>query len=164
MSVASNAIKESLDMATFCVNAYLGDLSNEDLFVRPSVGTNHIAWQLGHLISSENKLIESVCPGSMPRLPEGFSEKYTSETSKSDSPGDFHTKEEYIKLMREQRSCTLASLAESTDDDLQKPAPEMVRDFAPTVGATFTLQGIHWMMHSGQWVVVRRKLGRTPLF
>jgi hypothetical protein len=28
----------------------------------------------------------------------------------------------------------------------------------------FSMQGSHWMMHAGQWAVLRRKLGRPPLF
>ena len=26
------------------------------------------------------------------------------------------------------------------------------------------LAGTHWLMHAGQWAVVRRQLGRPPLF
>ena len=36
--------------------------------------------------------------------------------------------------------------------------------FAATVRAMFSGQGMHWMMHAGQWAVVRRKLGRKRLF
>ena len=62
MSVAKQLINESLSTATFCVNAYLQDLSDEDLLRRPCDGGNHIAWQLGHLLASDNRLINSVCP------------------------------------------------------------------------------------------------------
>ena len=43
-------------------------------------------------------------------------------------------------------------------------ASEAMRDYAPTVGAVLLLIGNHWMMHAGQFVPVRRKLGRPPLF
>ena len=71
---AREAIMQSLAMPDMVYKGYLGDLSNEELFLRPVEGANHIAWQLGHLINSERSLIESVCPGSMPPLPEGFAE------------------------------------------------------------------------------------------
>jgi hypothetical protein len=32
------------------------------------------------------------------------------------------------------------------------------------VGDVFSMQGGHLLMHAGQWAVVRRKLGRKPLF
>ncbi len=163
MSIAEH-IKESLGPPTFVVKGYLEDLSDADLMVRPTPGANHIAWQLGHLIASEREMIESVCPGSMPLLPAGFAEKHTTETAKSDKPADFHTKAEYVKLMDQQRAGTLAALAKLSDADLAKPGPEKMRQFAPTVGVMFAGQGLHWMMHAGQWAVVRRKLGRKPLF
>jgi hypothetical protein len=32
------------------------------------------------------------------------------------------------------------------------------------VAGIFLMQGTHWTMHAGQWAVIRRKLGRAPLF
>ncbi len=74
---ARQAIKESMNTSNMIVHAYLEDLSDEELLVRPVEGANHIAWQLGHMISSEHNLTEMTCPGSMPPLPEGFANKYT---------------------------------------------------------------------------------------
>ena len=79
--------------------AYLEDLSDEELLLRPVEGANHIAWQLGHLISSEHNMVEMVCPGSMPPLPDGFADAYTKETAASDEGAAFLTKVEYLKLM-----------------------------------------------------------------
>jgi len=161
---AREALRVSMDAPTMIVNSYLGDLSDADLLVRPVEGANHIAWQLGHLIASEHKIIEAVCPGSMPPLPEGFAEKYTTETSGSDDAGDFLTKDEYLQLAGEQRVGTLAALEKISDDDLDAPGPEAMREFIPTTAAAFSLQPSHWLMHAGQWAVIRRKLGRSPLF
>ena len=161
---ASDAIRASIDAQTMIVNMYLGDLSDADLLVRPVEGANHIAWQLGHLISSEHKMIDAVCPGSMPPLPEGFDERYTSETAGSDEADDFLTKDEYMRLAGEQRAAALAALETLSDDRLDAAAPESMPEFVPTVGAVFSIQPTHWMMHAGQWAVIRRKLGRPPLF
>jgi hypothetical protein len=163
MSIASH-IKVSLESPTVVVKSYLEDLSDQELLVRPADGANHIAWQLGHLIASEHQLIEQVCPGSLPDLPEGFAEKYTKETSTVDDPGAFHSKEEYLKLMDEQRAGLLTALEKLSDEDLEKPSPESLQEFWATVGAVFSGQGMHWMMHAGQWAVIRRQLGRQPLF
>ena len=57
-----------------------------------------------------------------------------------------------------------AAIEATPDADLDAPAPEMMREFAPTVGAVLTILGGHWLMHSGQLVPIRRKLGRPPLF
>lgn len=164
MSAATNVIKSSLDMAGHCVNSYLEDLTDEDLFIRPAKGANHMAWQLGHLIAAENMLINAVCPGAMPPLPEGFAEKHDKNTAGSDDRGAFCSKQEYVKLMNEQRAGTVAALEKLTDEQLNQAAPEAIQSYCPTVSATFALQASHWLMHSGQWVVVRRMLGRDPLF
>lgn len=164
MNTAASIIKSSLDSSAFCINAYLADLSDADLMVRPVPGINHIAWQLGHLIVSEYELINQVCPNSMPALPEGFAARYSKESAGIDDASKFDKKETFLRLMNEQREGTVAALSKVSDAELERESPEAIRNYAPTVGATFALIGSHWMMHSGQWVVVRRKLGRPPLF
>lgn len=161
---ARDALKLSINMGSFIANAYLEDLSDEDLMHRPVDGCNHINWQLGHLISAEHQMINAVCPGTMPDLPEGFAEKYTKETATVDDPGTFHTKAELVAAMQQQRAATLAALDQLASDDLDREAPEQMRDYAPNVGAVFEMQGSHYLMHAGQWAVVRRQLGRAPLF
>lgn len=161
---ARDALKRSIQSADFLVNAYLEDLADADLLVRPVPGANHIAWQLGHLICSEHGMLSAQYPGSMPPLPEGFAARYTAETAALDDPAAFHTKAEYLRLYREQRAGTLANLASIRDDDLDGPAPERFRHFLETVADLFHIQGSHAVMHAGQWAIVRRKLGRRPLF
>jgi len=158
------ALKAGIDMGNMITQSYLGDLSDSDLLVRVIPGINHIAWQLGHLIASENMMINEVCPGALPALPPGFAEKHSSETSKSDNAADFLKKDEYLKIAAEQRQGTLNALAKLSDAELGKPSPEKWQGYAPTVGDLFSMQGSHWVMHAGQWAVLRRKLGKPPLF
>lgn len=158
------AIKTALDTANMICMAYLDDLSDEDLMHRPTEGCNHIKWQLGHLISSENQMISSCVPDSMPSLPDGFTEKYTKETASSDDATAFDSKESLLELYQQQRAGTLAALEAINVDDLNKESPEPMRSYAPTYGAAFIMQDAHWMMHAGQWAVIRRQLGRDPLF
>ena len=161
---ARDAIKLSIDSAKFVTLEYLADLSDEDMLQRPHPECNHIKWQIGHLISSEHQMINAVCPGSMPALPEGFAERYTKETASSDDPAAFDSKADLRRLLEEQREGTLQALAAQSDEDLDKPAPEAMQGYAPTVGDVISLQGGHWMMHAGQWAIIRRQLGSPPLF
>ena len=153
------AIKIGIDMAAMVCGAYLGYLSNEEMMKRPP-GCNHINWQVGHLIASEHGMVEGVAPGHMPALPDGFKEKYTKETTGSDNPSDFHSKDELMKLAEECRAGTLKALAATSDEQLLGPAPESMQSYAPTVAAALAMQGSHWLMHCGQWVVVRRALDK----
>lgn len=155
------ALRESIQLGEFIVQGYLGDLSDADLLHRPCPGANHINWQLGHLIVSEHRMMEQARPGSMPALPQGFIERYAKDTAGSDSLGDFDSKAELLQLHVVQREGTLKLLEQMTDADF---ARETGIDYAPTVQSLFVMQSVHWVMHAGQWAVIRRQLGRPPLF
>jgi hypothetical protein len=161
---SKDTIRRSIENSDKLVAGYLGDLTDAELLVRPVPGANHIAWQLGHLIAAENMLIEEVVPGSMPKLPEGFAAKHSKETATSDDPKAFCSKDEYLRLMHEQRAGTFKALEKISEAELDKPAPEKFRSYFPQTVDLFLLMGSHSLMHAGQWAVTRRKLGRKPLF
>ena len=154
-----DAIKNTLEMGNQVLMAYLGDLEDADLMIRSQPGVNHIAWQLGHLITSENEMLSGVGL-KMPPLPDGFGACYTKETSTSDDAAKFHTKAQYLAALAEQRKGTLAALESASDADLDKPTPEVMHAFAKTVGVLFNLIGVHGLMHVGQFVPVRRLRGK----
>jgi hypothetical protein len=158
------AIKASFVLPDFAWKSYIEDLSEDDLLIRVMPGINHIKWQIGHLIASEHSLIEAVCPGSMPPLPEGFAEAHSREKSSVDDPQAFPPKAEYLRVFHEQRAGTLAALDTLSDADLDRPSPERIQRLGRNVGSIFAMQPTHWMMHAGQWAVLRRKLGKPPLF
>jgi hypothetical protein len=54
----------------------------------------------------------------------------------------------------------VAALDELPAADLDRPSPEPFRKRFPTVGSMLTLIATHPMMHAGQFVVVRRQLGK----
>ena len=159
---AKDVIKNTINMSHEVLMAYLSDLDDADLMVRAVPEANHVAWQLGHLVASEHQMLaDAGYP--MPDLPDGFAESYTNETAKSDDPGKFHKQDQYLEYMARQRAATLATLDAVADTDLDKPTPESMQEYAPTVGAAFNVIGIHVMMHAAQFVAVRRKLGKPIL-
>lgn len=160
---ARDALRNQIQWGDMILNNYLGDLTDADLLVRPVPGANHIAWQLGHLIASENAMVSAVIPGAMPALPAGFADMHKSENANVDSPGAFCSKEEYLTAYRTQREGTLKALAGLTDADLDKPAPAGM-DYLKSWADLFGMQATHYIMHAGQWAVIRRKLGKPPLF
>jgi uncharacterized damage-inducible protein DinB len=160
---AKQALRSSMDLSLFVLNTYLSDLSDADLLRRPGPGCNHLAWQLGHLIASEVSLLNRLCPGQAAELPAGFAEQHSKATAQSDDPAAFRTKQEYQDLFQKVRTSTLAALEALPESDFDKPAPEEMRKRFPTVGSILTLIGVHPMMHAGQFVVVRRQLGKPVL-
>ena len=161
---AKDAIRQSIDTADMILGKYLNDLGDADLLVRPVPGMNPIAWQIGHLISSERSMVEQIKPGSCPPLPEGFDAAHSKEASTTEDMSKFHTKAEYQAAWKAQREATRAVLEAATDAELDVPAPERIRNFCPTVGGIFNLTGLHPLMHLGQFVAVRRERAKPVVF
>jgi hypothetical protein len=156
----NEAIAATLDTSSMVLTSYVQDLSDTELLTRPGEGCNHLAWQLGHLISSEAMLLEMVAPGAAPPLPEGFAEKHSKAQAGDNNPANFCTKQEYLELLDEVHGASKAALANATESDLDQPGPESFRQMCPTVGHVWVLLATHGMMHAGQCVPVRRKLGK----
>jgi hypothetical protein len=148
----------------FITQRALSDLSDADLLVRPVPAANHIAWQLGHFIASEATFfLPKVSGAKPPALPAGFAAQHSKETAGLESTAGFLTKQEYLSLAETVRGATLAALDGLSDADLDKDSG-MGWDMFPTVGSVFTLIANHELMHSAQFTVVRRKLGKPVLF
>ena len=56
------AIKTAIGTANMISTSYLGDLTDAEMMHRPAPGCNHIKWQVGHLIVSENRMINQCIP------------------------------------------------------------------------------------------------------
>ena len=104
-----------------------------------------------------------VSPGAAAALPAGFSEAHSKEMAGEDDASKFCTKQEYLDLFEKVHAATIAALDQCSDDDLDKPGPEQFGDMFPTVGHVYVLIATHPMMHAGQFVPVRRKLGKRVL-
>lgn len=154
---ARQAIQINLDMAETVGLSYVSDLTDEELLLRPHPECNHINWQLGHLIVSEHQLMSKIAAHRMPCLPDGFETRYAKENAKSDNPAKFATKQTLLDTYRQQRSGTRTVLESFSDEELDR---ESGVPYAPTVGALISMQGSHWLMHCGQWVIVRRRCHR----
>ena len=158
---ANDVLKQALESARMVMMAYLSDLSDQDLMVRPVPESNMVGWQLGHLVMSEAQMLDGIKAGASPALPSGFAEMHSKEAAASNGP--LAKKAEYLAVMEKQRAATLAVLATLSAEDLTLPGPEAMRAYAPTVGALLGLIAGHEMMHTGQVAVLRRKLGKPIL-
>jgi hypothetical protein len=157
---AKDVIRQAIGLSDMILNKYVDDLEDANLYIRPVDGMNCIAWQLGHLVSSERGMVEGVKPGSCPALPEGFEENHTPDRAKSDDTSKYLSKNEYVALIQAQRVATKAVLDGLSESELDAPSPERMRSFCPTVGSVMMLTGTHYLMHLGQFVAVRRKLNK----
>lgn len=157
---AKDIIKYSFTMSNMVVDSYLADLTNEEWMKRPHAECNHVNWQVGHIISSNNFILTAAVPDSLPALPDGMSDQYAKEKATSDDASQFMSKDELLAVLAKQREAIMSCLESIPDEDLDKPTPESIQRLAPNVGGAFEMLCLHWMMHAGQWVVVRRELGK----
>ncbi len=155
-----DTIKQTYGFGQMVLNGYIGDLTDEDLMQRPGDGCNTIAWQLGHLLSSECNLLNMAVPDAAAQLPDGFVENHAKENAGSNDTAQFCSKAEYLELFQKVQAATFAALDGLSDEDLDQPGPEAMRDFCPTVGSLFVLIATHVMMHVGQIVPIRRRLDK----
>jgi hypothetical protein len=160
---AKEILQQVVEFGHLVVRFYVSDLTDAELLVRSAPGSNHIAWQLGHLILSTRHMLQSLGHAA-PDLPAGFQEAYTPETSASDDSAEFASKAEYLSLADQMKAASLKAIEATPESALDRPGPESMREYAPTVASVLLLLGNHWLMHSGQFVPVRRKLGKKPLF
>jgi hypothetical protein len=160
---AKDVLRQVVGFSHMVGRAYVEDLTDADLLVRSVPGTNHIAWQMGHMIGGTQEMIVAL-GREAPALPEGFIAAHSKETSAVDDAAKFATKAEYLALADKMKAASLAAIDATPDSDLEKPAPEAMREYAPTVAAALGILGTHWLMHVGQFVPIRRKLGKPPLF
>lgn len=155
-----DAIRYTITLAQSVTESYLNDLEDEALTIPPADGANPIAFQLGHLILSERHFMEIIRPGISPPLPEGFEQAHSKKPEGSSESPHFLSKAEYQRLFKAQREATLQILDQVDESEFDNPSPESMQSYAPTFGSLFLLVGGHELMHSGQFAVVRRKLGK----
>lgn len=155
----NSVLQDGLDTSEMISMGYLADLSDGDLMLRPHPECNHINWQVGHLVLSEFQMMSKLPQHTRPALPSGFENQYRKSAACSDDPICFVSKEHLLEAYRIQRAATLKALKSCTADDFDQPTGI---DYAPNVSSLFAMQAAHWLMHCGQWVIVRR-MGGKPI-
>jgi hypothetical protein len=163
MSVAKELLRQVIERSHGMIRMYVEDLTDADLFVRSVPGTNHMAWQLGHIVGGVHKMLGELGRPAF-ALPEGFRAVHGKEMAGCDDPAKFATKVEYLALLDEAKAASLAAVDATPESDFDRPGPESMRQYAPTVGIVLMLLGSHGLMHAGQFVPIRRKLGKPPMF
>src|SRR5579884_372685 len=144
----ADVLERNLEM----VKATLADFSDADMLARPVPAANHAAWQLGHLICSEARMV-AAAKNAAPALPPGFETKFTPETSKTDDPNFFPRKSELLDQFAKTRAASVQWVRTLKESDLAQPTPERLHRFAPTVAHLAATMPVHVAMHTGQFQV-----------
>lgn len=158
-------LKLSLQATKDHLDWMVKDFTDADLMVRPIPESNHAAWQIGNVIFGDVMLIKSEFPDSkMPELPAGFAEQHGTPGATSDDAAKFLSKDEYLTLLTKSRVAVIDTLMSLTDEDLDRDTKGDMKSFCPKIAHLFLTVANHTTMHSGQFTVIRRKLGKPVLF
>jgi DinB superfamily len=141
----------------------LSDLSDADLMTRPTPNANHAIWQLGHLAGSYSFLLGAASGGRIPAVPVALEGKFGKEAAKIDDPASFAKRSEIMDYLDKVNVAAAQWIKTLKPEDLTKPSP-VFPEMLPTVGNLVMLIPSHLMMHTGQFQVLRRKLGKPILF
>src|SRR4051794_31478991 len=142
----------------------LADFSQAEMLARPVPGANHATWQIGHMIGSAAHSFAAIAPGLVPQSATGIGEKCTGKTASIDDPAHFPDKTQLLETFAQAYGAIANWVKTQTPEDLNRPTPGRMADFAPTVGHLALMIASHIMMHVGQMQVIRRKLGKPLLF
>ena len=159
-----NLLAEVLERNCHLIEMTLADFTDADLLVRPVAGANHALWQLGHLVTSTAYFASLVSGVKVPEVPQGWVEKFGKQGQVIDDSKAFPAKGELLAALKGVVDAMAAGVRNLKPEDLGKPMPDSVKGFAPTMGHLVGMVAPHWMMHVGQFQVIRRKLGKPILF
>lgn len=168
MGLIANAILPSARTTRGYAELLLKDIK-PDQFARLAngVNSNHPAWVYGHLSIYPDFVLTMLGKPELAKPREGFDTLFghKGDPMRDDPKGDIYPDMETITSYYFDRTdAVINALAETGDDQLQKPNPnDNMRDRFPTVAsmADFMLGG-HSMMHFGQVSMWRRVMGLGP--
>src|SRR5437868_15355725 len=115
---AKDALKIGLTSTQNLIGWYIGDLSDQELIVRPVPAANNIAWQMGHLIEGEPYLGSALPGATYPELPATIKGQYDKKSSSGTPAAGYLTKNQYLELFNKLRADTIANVESLSDADL----------------------------------------------
>jgi hypothetical protein len=145
----------------------LETIEESDWFWMPAGQITHVAWQVGHLAYAEYRLTLERIRGEMNEdaelIPEAFRRRFARESVPDPDPAQAPTPAEVRAVFDRVHRQALAELAHLSDADLDVllPAPHRL---ARNRREILLWCGQHEMLHAGQIGLLRRLLGKAPLW
>ncbi len=161
-------LREALEQIDF-TRRYTQERANSvplaDWFTVPPGGVSHIAWQVGHLATSQYRLcLERLRPRTAADealLPDDFVRTFGREALPEAVTG--YTAEQILAVFDRVHAQVMAELPSYPDADLDL-APLRPHPLFTTRIAGLRYAPLHEMIHCGQIAMIRRMLGHKPIW
>jgi len=160
MESKKDVILNQFATSEFLYTKLTADLSDDEYFKVPMDGTNHVAWCLGHMAVSEDRMA-AAATGTEPRTSEAIQDLFKGGSTCHADASKYPSRAEIDAMFRDRRTNTVEKLQAFDESKWSDPAPEAMKsDLFPTLGAIWTLMGTHPFWHVGHVTVCRAALGK----
>jgi hypothetical protein len=162
MQSAIDAIMFNLQAARGMLDVMTSDLKGADWTHRITPSANCAAWLVGHLILTERRALVNIEYQDLPALPDDFEARFSRDNG-APAAAEFGDPTILVPLFDKHRGLLIEAVKhfpiEKLDVALPKPGPRF-----KTYGEFLMFMGLHVTVHAGQISLIRRHLGRPPLF
>ena len=154
METSFSNIKGMFRTNTDIINKAIADVKDEDWVRQPGDDSNHLLWLLGHVVVHRGLVLKNVgVDWSAP-----WASLFARGSERVDT-AQYPSIEEMREAWNQVSEQLKATLNESPDEVLSKPAAEGVPSFDKKVSGTVAFLAFHDTYHTGQMSFVRKWLG-----
>jgi DinB superfamily len=146
----------------------LNEIPETDWFTMPAGCPSHAAWQVGHLAFAEARLIVERVGGRTEVgggvLPDEFIKLFARNSVPDAGSIRYPSPTEIRRVFDRVHEAALQTLRDTTDADLETLVPGSPHRFCRTKANYAQWVSHHEFLHSGQIGMIRRLLGKGPVW
>jgi hypothetical protein len=139
-----------------------------DWFAMPAGCPSHVAWQVGHLAFAEARLVVERIGGRTEvgggALPDEFIRLFARNSVPDVDPANHPSPAEIRRVLDRVHDAALQTLRDTADDDLETLVPGTPHRFCRAKADYARWVSHHEFLHSGQIGLIRRMLGKGPVW
>ena len=146
----------------------LATIPEADWFAVPAGCPSHVAWQVGHLAFAEARLVVERVGGRTEVgggvLPGDFVTLFARNSIPDAGPANRSTPAEIRRVLDRVHGTALQTLRDTADTDLETLVPGTPHRFCRTKADYARWVSHHEFLHAGQIGLIRRMLGKGPVW
>lgn len=160
------ALLDAIREARVYTRALLDATSSDEWFLMPG-GVSHVCWQVGHLAMAEYRLCLERIRGRLPEdedlIDAHFLRRFGRGSIPAPNPANLPPPKEVREVFDRVHDRVLAELHELDEAELDRPPREAHR-LCETKGQLLGWCSRHEMFHAGQLALLRRLIGKPPIW